>query len=488
MFKIIFSFIVAILMLFNDYNSTYGTAILFALVVSAVFDKKFKIGVIQIITIGLLVLSYLFSGIQTQSIENTTLLILLVAGLGNFHLPKKYKDQFFKISTVFLTAISVYQFARNGIAHGVFFNIYDLKQIYPNSQALLSLMLIASIEDKRFAAANFLTILLTRSRIGIVFAAIVFCLKNLKTLHKRSKTFVTSALVAILLVVPFIHKSNQTTHFGSFQQRVEHWNLTPKLFDYKTLLVGQGAGSFQYLFPTVQQIPLNNAPHSHNIILNWLLEYGVWITGLLMLLLAQSYTSSNSKSKLALAAFFAFNMVNLDIQFPLMILFLLILSSDYIPKKSLKHAKYILLPLFLGYVLVVSNNSFINQYISHKDYWIRQNQIQNYLNDSSLDLKALRLTTNPEKYAKQIFLSDPLDINSIAGLVTSEPKVVFNQTWYNNMQSWYLKHVQYNHSFINDNGQTQTLINAMQTYDPSFAAQLQTRLELYRENSLQNSK
>jgi len=488
MFKIIFSFIVALLMLFNDYNSTYGTAILFALVVATGFGKKFKIGVIQVLTIALLVLSYLFSGIQTQSLENTTLLILLVAGLGNFELPQEYKDKCFKIATVFLTSISVYQFARNSIAHGVFFNIYDLKQIYPNSQALLSLLLMASMEDKRFAAANFLTIFLTRSRIGIIFAAILFFLKNLKSIHKKCKPMITCVLIATIISIPFIQKSNQTTHFGSFEQRVEHWSLTPKLFDYKTLLVGQGAGSFGYLFPTVQQIPLNNAPHSHNIILNWLLEYGLLTTALMLFLIAQTFKVSTGDSKQALLVFFAFNMVNLDIQFPLMILFLLILSSDYIPKKTLKHAKYMLLPLFLGYILVVSNNSFINQYISHKDYWIRQNQIQNYLNDSSLDLKALRLTSNAEKFAKQIFLSDPLDIASIAGLITAQPGVVFNQTWYNNMQSWYLKHVQYNHSFINDNGQTQTLINAMQTYDPSFAAQLQTRLELYRENSLQNSK
>ena len=199
--------------------------------------------------------------------------------------------------------LSLYQFVGDGIAYGPFFNIFNLKQIYPNALAALSLLLLAYTNKRSLTLLNILNIVSSKSRIGIVIMLLVMLYKNLHQIKKSYKLIAITCTIVALVFTFNYQKSPQSTSFTSIDQRVEHMTLTPKLFDTKTLLFGQGAGSFSYLFPSVQRIPLNNAPHSHNIILNLLLEYGVW-TVLFFILFIKGLWNNQSKKTGAACHFF----------------------------------------------------------------------------------------------------------------------------------------------------------------------------------------
>ena len=486
MFKFIFSIIIAAIFVFNDMNSTYGTCFL-ALLLSLVSiqNKKFYISKLALITSILILLSYIFSGIQTQSLENSLLLAILVVGAGNVGFDNKYRDRVIQSLSVACFAIAVYQFASQSIAAGPYVNIFDLKQQYPNALAAVSLIFLAISQSKKFTAMNALTILLTKSRFGIATMLLVLLIKNIRKVNK--KVLIGMCLMVCLAfgLLANIQKSTQTVDFSSVEQRIEHWILTPKLFDYKTLLLGSGAGSFEYLFPSVQRIPLNNAPHSHNLIINILLEYGIWVLIGLITIFISLFKYQKPQTQLALVGFLLFNLVNLDYQFPLTVFILLLILDPSPPPKSLPtQAFHKLIPMcFLLITIIVPQNiQGINKVISHKDYWITQQNIDQYQAHSPLDIQAHKHRSNASQYSKQIFLNDPYKIENMVLLLDQYPNIRLHQKWYDDYKYWYLNHTKNNHSYINQKGQTQELIQAMATYDPKFSQQLELTLKQYQEN------
>jgi len=485
MFKIIFSFIIALLFLFNDMNSTYGTIFLSLLLVcTCVFDNSFRINKYSALTCIFLLLSYFFSGIQTQSLENTILLSTLVLGVGNIKLEDRYKDFIVAFTTIFTFLLSVYQFIGDGIAYGPFFNIFNIKQIYPNALAALSLLLLAYTNKRSLTLLNIVNIVLSKSRIGIVIMLLVMLYKNLRKIKQSHRLLAVTCTIVALVFTFNYQKSPQSTRFTSIDQRVEHMTLTPKLFDTTTLLFGQGAGSFSYLFPSVQRIPLNNAPHSHNIILNLLLEYGVWTVLFLILFIKGLWNNQSMKTRVAWLAFGVFNLFNVDYQFPLTI-FLLIVLSDKIEIENIKsNYNQKLLPALICIMMIVIplNTSQLSHYISHKDYWIRQGDIDIYQNQSPLDIQAHKLRPNTSDYSQEVFMNDPWSIDNMVLLIESNPKVKIDPTWFNHYKQWYLRHVSTNLGYINDRGLTQDLIDVMHGYDKEFAIQLESSLLKYQEN------
>jgi len=489
MFRFIFSIIIAAIFVFNDMNSTYGTLLL-ALLLSlvSVQNKKFYITKWALITSILILLSYIFSGIQTQSLENSLLLAILAVGAGNIGFDNKYRGRVIRSLSVACFVIAVYQFASQSIAAGPFVNIFDLKQQYPNALAAVSLIFLAISQSKKFTAMNALTILLSKSRFGIATMLLVLLVKYFRRVNKKVLIGVCLMVCVAFGFLANIQKSTQTVHLSSVEQRMEHWTLTPKLFDYKTLLLGSGAGSFEYLFPSVQRIPLNNAPHSHNLIINILLEYGIWVLIGLIGIFFSLFKHQKPQTQLALVGFLLFNLVNLDYQFPLTIFVLLLILDPRPRPKSLStqatHTFHKLIPMcFLLITIIVPQNiEGINKIISHKDYWIKRQNIDQYQAHSPLDIQAHKHRSNAGHYSKQIFLNDPYQIENMVLLLDQHPKIKLHQQWYTDYKYWYLSHAKHNHSYINQKGQTQELIRAMAAYDPKFSQQLALTLKQYQEN------
>jgi hypothetical protein len=426
--KVILIIFLSLTAIFNDINSTYGTLLLGIFVTLTALINHSKISIKQLIAVLILVLSYIFSGIKTQSLEPTLLLIFFILGENHLQITSSFKEKLYKYLNYVFLLISVYQFVKNGIAYGNFINIYNIKQIYPNALALLGLTLMGLNKRGRDKSISYLIILLSQSRISIIIGAIYGFYEIFKSKIKSKKLIATFFLILSIFTVNTISKTNQSSDFNSIDQRIEHWKNTPKLINLKTALIGNGGNSFSYLYPQVQQIPENQSPHSHNIILNLIIEHGLIFTLIFISICIDLYKNQNKNTKTAMLLFLIHNLFDLNYQFPFTIL-LLLSALNQNPEKKLKHKSISTIIVTIS-LLIITNNF----YYSHKDQLLKENQIEEYIKQSPLDTKQL-LKLNTEKYIKQVFLKNPFEVDVLELMIETYPETILDKSWLDNYKN-----------------------------------------------------
>jgi len=462
----------SLLLLFtNSYYSSYGVLIFAGFCFLSSIINKSTLNITQISLSVLLVLSYIFSGIKGLSLEPTILLILLVSNISSFNTDKKTIHKLAKWLTIIFSILAIGQVFISQFAYGSFINIFNTKEIYPNAFAAINLLFLP-LNTKKYQSLNILNILLSKSRIGLLVSGIYLFYKYIIE-KKRSKAILISSI--ILLIIPFslITKTNQSVEFNSIDQRIEHWKNSPKLLNnIKSILVGYGANSFSYIYPRVQNVPENQAPHSHNLLINFAIEYGVLFTFIFILYVIKHTISLDKEYKIALSLFFIHNLVDLNIQFPLTIFIILVIINS---QRKLAQNKNIMLIATNSTLLLVLILSLTNNFIySHKDNLLLQNSsdlVKIYLDQNPLDSKQL-LKIDESKYIKDVFKDNPYDIDNLVLLYKHYPNVELNEEWLSNYKKWYILHSKYNLNYIHEKKTIDKLKEVYKNRDPEFVENL----------------
>jgi len=480
MFNLFLILLSSLVFIFNSYYSTYGVLLLGMVCTLQSFKKQGQFNILQLLASITLVFAYILSGVKSLSLEPTILLMLLVVNISQLKLKPQVVQQISASITILSLIFAVFQFVSQDIAYGSFINIYDTKQIFPNAFASLNLILLA-INSKQLRVANLLNIFLSKSRFAIAISMMYLLYESITKRGFKLRYLTVVSLIAVLSVFS-ISKTNQSTEFNSIDQRMEHWINTPKLLKLDhTLLFGYGPHSFEYIYQTVQRIPENQAPHSHNIVLNLLVENGMLFVIIFGLLLIKQSRGLNSKYKTALVLFLIHNLVDLNIQFPLTVLVLLLLfgasqtDHKYTLHRSIKHLPIALNLLSVSILVLSLNNNFV---VSHKDQLLRDfntsknaKLIETYIKQNPLDKNQL-LKLDEKKYIKDAFLQKPFDVNNLELLLKHYPKISLYKKWIDNYKNWYLSHSKQNLNYINEKGTVTKLRNIFKDLDPEFSDSL----------------
>ena len=464
-------FITALLLLFfNSYYSTYGIILLLLFSFANSFISNKSQSKLSILTTLVLILSYIFSGIKSQSLEPTLLMIVMVNNLNSLRINKNTLKTLIKILTSTMFVLSLIQIFNDQFAFGPFINIFNKKEIYPNAFAALNLLLIP-LNSRNFQVMNILNILLSKSRIAIIISMGYFLWKHIRKTKNIKRAI---AICVCLAVIPFtlITKSNQSLDFNSIDQRLEHWQNTPRLLNKtKEIFLGYGANSFAYIYPQVQKVPENQSPHSHNLILNIAVEYGIIFLFLLSLLLYKKFKYLEPEYKSALLLFLVHNLLDLNIQFPLTILILLLIINAQNHSKQQFNIQNSILSLTGLLILIISlTNNFI---IGHKDEYLQsKNMLQTYIRQNPLDKKQL-LKIDEKKYIKQVFRSNPYSVDNLEILLKHYPDIKLNKVWLDNYKKWYVSHSKFNLNYIHEKGTVKKLQDIFKSTDPTFVQNLE---------------
>lgn len=358
-------------------------------------DQKInpKLHITTLSYIGLSILSYIFSQTSNVGLAELTqgstylLLFLTLTNLSSTTLNTKKLTQVFAKLTIAIQSTFIFHqifILKVDRAYGTFFHWFDHRLIYPNALALsllMSLYLLQNDKVKNKTPWTFLAttgLLFTYSR-GAIIAGILTGLILLSTqiIHKKYKQLLTSSLTILLSITLFLFsntfllQSNQTqldqkfTFQGtekitSVMERLQFFTQTPKLI-IKQPVLGFGPNSFQYTFPLVQEIPLSNSQHPHNIFLKISTERGILtLLAFALLILLTTHKIFHNKDylhnlNLVLALFSAMLHSQIDYNFNLPLNSLLIIvilsaiwqpTSTYSTKKQTNLALPILVTIF----------------------------------------------------------------------------------------------------------------------------------------------
>ena len=270
-------------------------------------------------------------------------------------------------------------------------------------------------------------------------------------------------------------------HYGQFQalflfsldQRIEHWKNSPKLLNnIKALTLGYGPNSFSYIYPTVQQIPENQAPHSHNLIINLAVENGVLFTALLLLIIIKGFRTLDEQYKAAVLLFLIHNLVDLNIQFPLTVFILLLIFNTVNKTDTAKNWSTFNTNVFAIIILLLSMSG--NFYYGHKDKLLTNNNrasLTKYIQENPLDSKQL-LKLDEKTYIKEVFKADPYNVDHLVKLLEHYPATQLDPQWLENYKKWYISHSKYNLNYIHEKGTVEKLKKTFELKDPEFANSL----------------
>ena len=469
--KLLLFITTTLLLVTNSYYSTYGILVLLAFTIFETIKNKTKPNKLTLLANTLLILSYLFSGIKALSLEPTLLLLLLVNNLSSIKIDKYLLAKLSKYLTILFFILGVYQLLSTQFAYGPFINIFNTKEIYPNAFAALNLLLLP-LNKGKIQSLNIFNILISKSRIGIIVTGLFYIYKIIVN-KRNSKKFIILGLMLILLPTALINKTSQSTEFSSLDQRIEHWQNSPKLLNnIKVIALGYGANSFSYIYPTVQQIPENQAPHSHNLIINLAVENGLLFTALLILMLIKRFKKLDGQYKAALLLFLIHNLVDLNIQFPLTIFILLLIFNT--ESKSENAGSFISLSMNIFAIVILLMSMSGNFYYGHKDELLRNNNqssLTKYIQENPLDSKQL-LKLDEKKYIKEVFEADPYSVDHLVTLLKYYPETQLDPEWLEHYKEWYVSHSKYNLNYIHEKGTVEKLKNTFKLIDPEFANSL----------------
>jgi hypothetical protein len=182
-------------------------------------------------------------------------------------------------------------------AYGSFMSFFDDKLVYPNALGLSLILSIFLIQDTNknhkwiISCLGIFSLLFTYSRGAIlsailgatVYILIITVQKKYKQIPKVISTIVLASLTFLIsstfLTTNSVNLQEKFTFQGteqitSLMERKQFLFLSPQLgLDH--ILNGYGPNSFQYIFPTIQEIPLSNSQHPHNVLIKIFIERGL---------------------------------------------------------------------------------------------------------------------------------------------------------------------------------------------------------------------
>ncbi len=470
-------------LIFNDYNSSFGALGLF----TAMCLASFKVNYLEkkhIIAIALFVISFLYSQIPSQSLEQSLLYLAAVLGPAVFFIKDSCKQKLFKALSILMFGLAIYQYFNFDFGFGTYMNIFDPRQIYPNSLASLMLLITPFIQGP-LVLLNIITIFLSKSRIALAlilaFMGVkIYFSKSFKAQSKKYLLFlgVVSMLGIAILSSMFSdnyqHKLQQAQGISSATHRLEFFRNTPKLFDLKQSLVGTGAESFQYLYPQVQTIPLNKSIHAHNLLLDIGLEHGFLILAVCIYIFWGYLRQLPRASILALVPFTLHNMLDLNINFGLSIFVLIVLISQKAPDSKAKlnniqkTATVLLTTIAVLSLVIIRYPQYASSsLVAHKDYLVQEGKLSQHIQQNPIDtpvLYALAQSTQDPALSLRVFKQDPWTLEHLELVLKLNPDMQIDtlqvdSQWLKNYKDWYLRHVKYNTDYINYKSSYQTLEN-----------------------------
>lgn len=247
---------------------------------------------------------------------------------------------------------AVYQFygGDSPRAVGTFLNWSRTADIYPNALALFSVLIIPIFWGAKTNRARngillfmaFSTLFLSYSRGGTLALFLPLAGLSLWQLYQGEKSHLVRNIFCLLLAAGLFWGMNQlrfskglpTANLAeklifegdekitSVNERSQFWQQSLILLA-KAPVWGYGPGSFPYIFPARQEIPLSNSSHPHNWVLKVAVERG-WLalTAFLVLIFFIFRHGLNDFSRkipylAALTAGFLHNSIDFNLNFPL---------------------------------------------------------------------------------------------------------------------------------------------------------------------------
>lgn len=325
-------------------------------------------------------------------------------GLGAYaafvFLQEKFKlKQFSKFLITLTSLYSVFSvfyliFSPNDRAFGLFFGA-EPYTTYPNAFAdllIVSIVLYASslVSDsltnslKKYDLALLFTSLtafwLTFSRgaylslfMGLSTFLICYLFQNRQSFKLIIQKALILLLVAVMSLLTSIGVSSVAEYSSELSERIQSSdpasvrsaNERPVLWQgaiqiaQKYPVFGSGSGSFQFVYPEVQDELLSNAPHPHNLILKLLSENGIFTALTFLTMLAYSFRPASFRKNLPIVAtFLALNIhfcLDYNLNFPILAFLYFFLLSQLLgsqpkisPNRSnlLKYSGFLLAAIF----------------------------------------------------------------------------------------------------------------------------------------------
>jgi O-antigen ligase len=371
--------------------------------------------------------SYIFSQTPNQGLaEITQDLSLFCLFISLIKIPKTTLNlnQFLSsISKIIISIQSVFVIYQVYIlkaerTYGTFFHWYDHRLVYPNALGLCLVTTVFLLQNPKQKHQTFWTTLalsslfFTYSRgailaglfTGMLLIAQTVLSKNFKKIIKP----ITSILIASLIFISTnqLLLNNQpeqieekltfqgTEHITSVMERLQFFTQTPKLIIQKPIF-GYGPSSYEYIFPTIQKIPLSNSQHPHNIFLKIGSERGLIalfvFLSIILLTLHKTLTTKDYQSTLhlllALTAALLHSQIDYNFNLPLnSLLFILILSTIWQKHPSHKiNQTYLLIPA----ILLIFTSQLFFKHLTYKAGAISPLNLSkiNYLDSSILAAK-----------------------------------------------------------------------------------------------------
>ncbi len=308
----------------------------------------------------------------TQDFNSLFLLILLISTKKDLLNLKKLSYKLASLNIVIQSTLILYQVFHlaSERGYGSFLSFFDHRLIYPNATALSLLLSIFTIQTSKPTKLQiFLTLLGT---IGLLFtysrgAIIAFTLcsilylviqlaqQNLKdSIQKLVTIFIAVIIFASSNLIVESQNSNLSQKFTfqgteqitSVQERLQFFKTAPELWmDHP--VVGYGPYSYKYIFPTVQDIPLSNSQHPHNIFLKVQIERGTVATiifiGLIITLLMPIIKNKTYLTQtgplLAISAAILHSQIDYNFNLPLNSFLLIIILSSLFQNYNFKISK-----------------------------------------------------------------------------------------------------------------------------------------------------
>lgn len=234
----------------------------------------------------------------TQDLSSITLFISVYTLLNNTTYGAKLISNIFKANIVTQSLLVIYQtiFQNHPRGFGSFMSFFDHRLVYPNALALSLLLSIFAIQDSKskhkhiFTIIGTLTLLLTYSRGAIIAGLLGIILFTIMKATKKDIKLILKPIISIIIATSIFGLMNTTVldqqqelqekftfqgteQITSVMERKQFFTLSPRLINDH--LFGYGPNSFSYIFPTIQEIPLSNSQHPHNIFLKISIERGI---------------------------------------------------------------------------------------------------------------------------------------------------------------------------------------------------------------------
>lgn len=392
----------------NFYNTPHNPkAILITFITTSIclflLHKKQKTFNLSSLSISLIIyitaslLSFYFSSTPNLGLAELTSdinLIVLLIILGQLFIksPNTNLHLIFKSNIIIQFCFSLYQIFHSTHPRnfGTFFNHFESQQVFPNALALsliTSMLFIfpnkkSTLNNYIFIFLGLITLFFSYSRgatLSFIIPTIIYVAINL--FQKNYKTTLKVLSIITLSVLGFTFLSNlksnapslqdklnfanneQTT---SIQERLNFFKGSLQLFSQKPIL-GYGPNSFSYTYPSVQEIPLSNSLHPHNLFFKILSERGsiaiipalVFLFILFYYINKQNLLLKHSPEILTLTAISLHSLIDYNLNFTLNSFLLIIILSSILAKlptssKKLPNYTLIILPLiFTSYFTLI---------------------------------------------------------------------------------------------------------------------------------------